>query len=480
MLSYANSAFWAGTTYLSVIVSMLVRNIIFARLLSPGDFSIALTFGVVLSFFEYLSNFGHEIFMQRSHDGDDPRFQANMHSFMLLSGFIVSLFIVLISPAIPIFFKLPQDTFNYALLAIVPLINGFAHLDPQRAHRQNDYKLTAKIGFIADLSSIFVALISIVIWEDYWAFYISFVFRHSISTLLSHAFASRPYQLAINKTYFLSLWKFGLPLIFIGVLKYSGTEFDKALIARYIGLTHFTLYFLTIMVTAKSANIISIGLTKIFVRRISLSSAENLSNTVFENGIISLYLVLPILFTITLFGEHIILLVFGHQYPPIPYLFPAVVILVACRQLSSWLNQIVVGSSDPKLMLYADVLRVVSLIIMIPIIMSGQDVRLFALTFAVSEVVYILYLSKLVSNSIARFKVASLILLSITVLSISCFVAVYWLSYNSSLMMRITYYSTGLLTLLGLFNYYSHTCRKETIKLVKSTLTRLKQSRKAL
>lgn len=66
MLNYTQSAFWAGLTYVSGVFSMLIRNIIFARLLSPNDFSIALTFGVVLSFFEYLSSFGHELLMQRS------------------------------------------------------------------------------------------------------------------------------------------------------------------------------------------------------------------------------------------------------------------------------------------------------------------------------------------------------------------------------------------------------------------------------
>ena len=453
---------------------MLVRNIIFARLLTPDNFSIALTFGVALSFFEYLSSFGHELLMQRSEKGDDPRFQAAMHTIMVLRGIFIALLIVLIAPAIPNILNVQTDTFNYALLAVVPFINGFAHLDPQRAHRQNDYQLSAKIGIIADTSSIFVALISISLWENYWAFYASFVFRHSISTLLSHRFSSRQYRLGLDKDYFLALWKFGLPLILIGALKYFGTEVDKVLIARYSGLAEFTLYFLTIMVTANAANLVSVGLSKIFIRRISLSSDEKLSSTAFQNGIVSLYLVLPILFTITLFGEHIIPIIFGQQYSAIPFLFPTVIILVSFRQLSHWLNQIVVGRTDTKLMLYADLIRVTALAMMLPLAVSWGDTRLFALTFAVSEVVYILFLSQLVSSSINKFRIISLQLLAIVAVAVSSFSGLYWLVSDTGLMIRICVYVIGVVSLVSLFNSLSDTCWKETRNLAHKTFDKLK------
>lgn len=472
MISYTQSAFWAGLVYVSTVFSMLIRNIIFARLLNPNDFSIALTFGVVLSFFEYLSSFGHELLMQRSNDGGTHRFQASMHSVMILRGLLIAALVVLISPFIPILLNLPSETFNYSLLAIVPLLNGFAHLDPQRAHRHNDFKLSAKIGMIADSSSIIVAFISISLWHDYWAFYISFVFRHSISTILSHWYASRAYCLAFEKAYFLALWNFGLPLILIGALKYFGTEVDKALIASYVGLPEFTLYFLTIMVTANAANIVSVGLSKIFIRRISTSTKARLNYVALENGIISLYLVLPILFTITLFGEHIIVLVFGQQYTPIPYLFPAVIVLVACRQLSHWLNQIVVGCIDTKLMLKADVLRAIALAIMLPMIVSSGDVRYFAWTFAVSEIIYIAILSQLVSRSITRFTNTALRLLAIVGASVVSFFALYWMVYDSTILLRMGVLIAGILTLVTAFNLLSHTCRNETSKLTRLVLNR--------
>ncbi|RBP52942.1 oligosaccharide flippase family protein [Arenicella xantha] len=468
MYNYTQSAFLASGTYASSIVSMLLRNILFARLLSPYDFSIALTFGVVLSLFEYMTSFGHEMLMQRSEHGNKERFQATMQSVMVLRGFSIAAFIVLISPTIASFLNVQSSVFNYALLAVVPFINGFTHLDPQRLHRQNNFVITAKIGITADIASIVMALLCALIWSSYWAFYISFVFRHSISTVLSHFWASRPYRLALNKDYIFELWHFGLPLVAVGILKYFGTEIDKALIASYSGLHQFTLYFLTMMITANAANIIAVGLSKIFIRRISTATQDQLSHTAYGNGVITLYLALPLLLTITIFGELIIRLVFGTQYPPIPYLIPAVVTLVAIRQLSHWLNQIVVGGNETKLILYADMVRILVLAIGLLIVVKGEDVRLFTLAFILCELAYVIFLSKLLSKSVDGIRKYSLILLAITVMSSSVFYVLYWLTYdNNTFIYKAAYYLASMFILLGFFNASSALCRAQSLKLLR-------------
>ena len=465
MKSYTTSAFWASATYISTIASMFVRNILFARLLSPDDFSIALTFGLVLLLFEYVSNFGHEILMQRSKDGYISNFQATMHSAMILRGIVIALIIIALAPLIPKLLNIHTDTFNYALLAIVPVINGFAHLDNKRAHRTNNYKPSAKIGIISDASSIVVALICVALLQSYWAFYVSFVFRHSISTLLSHWYSIRPYRLALNFTYLKRLWSFGLPLITVGLLKCLGTEADKVLIARYAGLSDFAIYFLALMVTANAANVISVGLAKIFVRRISIASLKDLGNAAFENGVVSLYLVLPILFTITVMGSHVIFLVFGPQYQIESLLFPAVVTLVAIRHLNHWLNQIVVGNSDTKLMLYADLIKVGSLVALVPFAINYESLKIFALIFSVAEVIYFLSLTYLLSNKVTDIVRSSIILLFVTTTSLVIFTANHWMTFDSSFWFKLANTTLGIAIMLSLFFACSAQCRIQTLQL---------------
>ena len=455
---------------------MLIRNILFARLLSPHDFAIALTFGITLSLLEYISTLGHELFMQRAEQGDEERFQATMQSFTVLRGIVIASILIVISPLIPDFFKLPEETFNYALLAIVPLINGFIHLDPQRAHRNNNFYTTAKIGITADISSIMMAMLCLLVWENYWAFYFSFIFRHSISTVLSHYFAERPYQLACDKAYLHELCRFGIPLLFIGIIKYCGTEIDKVLITRYYGLEMLTLYFITIMITSNTTNIVSIGLSKIFIRRISTAKTDALRHTVYGNGIIIFYLITPILLGITLFGEEIILLVFGNQYSPIPYLFPAIVTLMLFRQLCGWLNQIVVGTATTTWMLYANIVRAMVLVVVLTVIIEHQDIRLFSLGFVLGEIAYFVFLSLLIAGRITQLSGTSTLLFSLSVVFASGFAGLYWFTQQMNLLDKILCYSISLLILMSLFNLLFAPCREQTLKALTALHSVIKKS----
>jgi len=340
MSIYSRAALWSTATHIGVVSSMLFRNIIFARLLDPKDYAIALTFGVVLSLFEYISNFGHENLMQRSKAGHLPGFQATMQSIMVIRGLLVASAIILLAPLIPQLLNLNGVDFNFALLAIVPLLNGFAHLDHQRLHRRQIYAVSSKISLTADASSVIVALICVSIWESYWAFYISFVFRHSVSTLLSHIWAKRRYSLSLEMEHIRSLMNFGIPLIAVGVLKYIGTEFDKGLVANLTGQDIFTIYILTLMLVINGTNIVNVALSKIFIRRIS-TAKESLASVARSNGIIYGYLLLPLIFSLCLFGDDLIPIIFGQKYAGFPFLIFAVCALAGFRSLNCWLNRLI-------------------------------------------------------------------------------------------------------------------------------------------
>jgi O-antigen/teichoic acid export membrane protein len=462
---YTSAATWSGITHAGVVCSMLLRNIIFARFLSPIDFATALTFGLILSLFEYISNFGHENLMQRSNSGDQRSFQATMHSAMILRGTIVALIIVLVSPLIPALLNLQNNEFNYALLAIVPFINGFAHLDHQRLHRRQIYTVTAKIGLTADILSVFVALTCVLIWDNYWAFYVSFLFRHSTSTLLSHLWARRPYALALETEHLKSLISFGLPLLIVGVLKYIGIEADKTIVAHVAGLETFAAYVLTLMLVVNGTNLVSLALSKIFIRRVSIAG-DHIVETVKSNGIIYCYLILPLIFILGIIGEDLNLLIFGQQYTRVPFLIFTVCAVVGLRSLNQWLNQTVIGSAPTTLMLIADVVRVCTAVIGISLVYASNDVIKIAASFGFAELMYYITLSVLLNRRFSILKV-SLLIFAIYATSIAALFELYAISYQSSQTVKLGYTLTALTLFYLTFLTISSTCRKQTVELLR-------------
>lgn len=451
---------------------MLIRNIIFARFLSASDFAVTLTFGLVLSLFEYISNFGHENFMQRSVNGESSRFQASMHSTMIARGVLVSIGVVLISPFIPIFLNIQGIEFNYALLAIVPFINGFAHLDHQRLHRQQNYKVSAKIALISDISSVLVALICILIWENYWAFYVSFVFRHSVSTALSHAFSQRKYALALDRQHINSLIKFGAPLLVVGVLKFIGIEFDKAIVARSAGLEIFAVYVLTLMLLVNGTNIVTLALSKIFIRRVSTAGGD-IENVIISNGLIHCFLVLPLLVILCGIGENLISLIFGSQYTTMPFLIVAVGAVVGLRAINQWLNQTVIASSSTRLMLTSDLVRVCVALFGVWLVYSKGNVITIALTFWVSELCYFVALSFLFNRTVSILT-ASIQLFLIYAITMTGIYLLYANSYESTLLLKSIFSGLTFLFIVASFMVLSKTCQNQVQRLVKLISSKLK------
>jgi len=444
---------------------MLVRNIIFARFLSNDNFATALTFGVVLSLFEYTTNFGHENFMQRSSAGDHPRFQATMHSVMVCRGVLVAALLILIAEHIPTLLNLKNINFNYAFLAIIPLINSFAHLDHQRFHRAQNYSLTAKIGLLADISSIFVAFVCVLIWDSYWGFYISFVFRHSITTLLSHVWAERTYSLAFEKTHAVELLAFGAPLLLVGLLKYVALEADKAVVAHFEGLKVFAVYVLTLMVVVNATNIVNVALSKIFIRRLS-TSINFTDQTARSNGIINSFLIWPLIIILCMNGEDLIQLIFSHQYSPYPFLITWVCAVVGLRSMNNWLNQIVIAKAPTHLILVASLVRAAVVIVGIYLLYPISSAISVIQAFLVAELAYFICLTLLIQKRLSIVS-SSLLMLSIYGLNITILFIAYTLSHDGSFWLRLGITLMYFWAFYTAFLYCSQTCRTQTMDMVK-------------
>ena len=449
---------------------MLVRNIIFSHLLSPENFSLAMTFGVILMLFEYMSNFGHELFMQQSKYGNRLSFQASIHFYLIFRGLIVAFIIYLVNPFISSFLKIPEQNINYALLAIVPLVSAFMHTDHQRLHRNHDYSLTARISISADICSIIVALIFASFWDSYWAFYISFVFRHFLGTFLSHLWALRPYLVRFKKQYLFELWGFGLPLAFAGLLRYLGSESDKAVITRYIGLDSFTSYLLVITLLIGLTNFISIGFLKIFIRRVS--SQENIKQKVAiadQNSIVLLYLTFPIVLFLGQIGEDLVGFLFGNVYKAEFFLIQIICLLVSLRIINSWLTQTIIAIGFTNKILVADICRITFLFICIYYVSQYTDIKLITLAFCFGEVVHFVALTyqiRLIDNNFLKPTIRILIVTLILV----TFGAFLYIKINDQLLLtKLVIVLPIIVCIVVIFLLKSVTCRKQTLSFLNET-----------
>lgn len=461
MSTPVKSAVLASGMHLTLVAAAFIRNVIFARFLSPEDFSIAMTLGVVMLLAEHVTNLGHETLLLRSTKGNAHGFQATLHSSLIFRGIVLALGIILAAPYISMFFKLPSDTFNYGFLGIIPFIRGFTHLDYQRLQREYNFTPAAKMSLAADGLSIIVALICAYTIDSYWAFYISFVFRHSFSTVLSHVVATRAYQLRIHSKYLRELIFFSLPILLVGVTRYFGLEADKAIIARYSGLELFTSYALTIMLISNAVSFISLALAKIFIRRISRGKTPDEKTAAYRtNGIISLYLLLPILLSMCIFSEYLLTMIFGSVYQPIEHLVPVVCCLMLIRILNQWQNHIVISCFNTFILIIGSIIRMSGLAVAVWVATFSSDVKLFCASFLVGELIYFIFFSCYINRYFERFIQFSIAMTLTAFLGMALILSLYAFLEGYSLLIKIIFSSLALFAFVLVPLKLSTTCHK--------------------
>ena len=208
-----------------------LRNIAIARLVSVEDFGIVVLLSLTLSVLETVSNLAIDRLLVQASDGDDPKLQAIAHALQVVRGVIGGVILFLVAGWVATLFKIPHTTWAFQLLALVPVIRSFVHLDTVRFQREMRYKPTFWIDAVPQLISLGLA-IPLAYWlQDYSAIVWAMLAQALAFTVITHFLASRPYHWAWDRAMVVRVMSFGWPLLANGLLMFAIFQGDKAVIA---------------------------------------------------------------------------------------------------------------------------------------------------------------------------------------------------------------------------------------------------------
>jgi O-antigen/teichoic acid export membrane protein len=207
-----------------------VRNIIIARLISPSDFGIAATFAVTISVFELMSNLSMDKLLIQAEDGDEEPFQQTAQLLQAVKGFANGLFIFLLGGPIAYLFDEPRARWAFFLLALVPLLRGFIHLDTSRLQRGMRFRPAVTVDVSSQVLVTVVAL-PLAFWlRDYTAMLWVLILQAASATIISHVVSERPYRWTWEKSYARRIASFGWPLLINGLLLFVILDGDRFII----------------------------------------------------------------------------------------------------------------------------------------------------------------------------------------------------------------------------------------------------------
>jgi O-antigen/teichoic acid export membrane protein len=207
-----------------------VRNVVLARLISPSNFGIAATFAITYSLLEMLSSLSADKLLIQSAHGEDPRLENTAHTFNATRACMNALIIFSLAGPLARLFGVPDAKAAFQYLALMPLLRGFAHLDPSRMQRAMRF---GPVVLVDAATSVFVTLLALPLgyWlRNYNAMLILLIIQSAVSTTLSHLVAERRYCLSWAPQYAKEMASFGWPLLINALLMFGIFEGDRLVI----------------------------------------------------------------------------------------------------------------------------------------------------------------------------------------------------------------------------------------------------------
>ena len=366
----------------------LIRNLLVARLLSVENYGIAATFAVVMAMIEMATALGLQARIVQNRDGDNPAFQAGLQGFQVLRGAVSAGVLFFVAPYIADFMNVPEMTWAYQLLALAPLIGGFAHFDMHRFNREMRFGPLLMVN-IAPTAITLAMVWPLILWlEDWRVMLVIVIFQVVIKAVASHVVAQRRYQLRFRLAEMRDSFQFGWPLMINNVLLFLTMQGDKALVMREMGAEALAIFALGVTLTLTPTLVMAKSVRALFLPGLSAECAPDefrrrvllAMHGAILNGAI---LILAVFFL----GELVVMGVLGEKYAALVPLLGAFAAVQAMRVLKTGSNVVALSQAQTANAMVSNVFRVLTLPLILIALQQGAGFKTLLLIAFGGEVV---------------------------------------------------------------------------------------------
>lgn len=213
-----------------------IRNLILARMLAKADYGLAAVFAMAMMLLEISGRMSFGTQVIQSKQGGTPGFQASAHALQFFGGLCSAALLVTLSVPMARLFDVPHTWWAFAVLAIVPLSQGLAHLDIARRQRELDFIPLVLMDLVPQVITT-LAIWPLAVWlQDYRAILWVIVGKAVLGTLISFGFAQWPYRWGWDQVHIRSMLIFGWPLLLNGLVMFGSQQADQVLVGAVFSL----------------------------------------------------------------------------------------------------------------------------------------------------------------------------------------------------------------------------------------------------
>lgn len=242
MRQFVGSMALAWVTPLANEILALGRNILMARLLGTEEFGQAILIGLALRLAEMGTDVGIEKLMVQARDGGSSVLQRHLHGASVLRGLFTMLVLLALALPFEIAFDGGPVASTYLMLALLPFIRGFQHLDYRRLERHGRFHMMAAVDLGASILTFAMVPVCYWVMGDHRMAVALFAVHQITLVVLSHVLAERRYRVGFSQVALRRVWVFGRPLVLNAVLIWLTFQFDRMIVAKYFSWSDVALY----------------------------------------------------------------------------------------------------------------------------------------------------------------------------------------------------------------------------------------------
>jgi O-antigen/teichoic acid export membrane protein len=351
----------------------LVRNLVIARLIPVEDYGIAATFAIAMAVVEMVSALGMEQQIVQSKDGDDPKFQAAIQGFTVLRGLLSFGVLFLTAGLMADFLGIPDLAWAYQVMALVPLIRGFAHFDNHRQKREMRFGPT----LWTQAGSAIVALLAVApayaIFPDYRVMLVSLLVQAVAFTAITHGLAERPYRLRLDVAAWTASTRFGWPLLINGILLFVVMHGEKLVVGRVLGLADLGILAMGLTLTMTPTLVLAKSMQNLFLPRLSAAQDDDVAfQRLAETTIQSVMaLAMVYLLGVVLLGGLAVTLLLGEKYAALIPLMTLLAVQQTLRVFKAGGATVALARKQTANAMIANSVRVLALPVAVWVAQSG-------------------------------------------------------------------------------------------------------------
>ncbi len=224
------------------------RNALIGHALSQSNFGIAATITLLLQVTETLSDFGSDRMIVQAPDGTTDRFFATSHCMLVLRGILIASVMFTAAPYAAAFFQVQHATQAFQLAAFGPIFKGFTHLDYRAAQRNLNNRPYLLIEVVPQAAALVMTPVMIALTTDYTLVVWLAIIQSTVSVMLAHAIAQRPYTIGFDREIFMRQFAFGWPILLGALPIIAVFQGDRIIIGRMFGMEQLAVYSAAFMI----------------------------------------------------------------------------------------------------------------------------------------------------------------------------------------------------------------------------------------